>query len=113
MTPEEREAILEREKRKFRQLKVVVAAVLIPLVVGYLLLRVQVSSQQLTGVMESVSVKHKPTGTEVLAQVKLERGDMAEVLLPQTIQFEEGRKLQVTESTSILGKRTYIYPRAL
>lgn len=113
MTPEEREAVLENEKRKFARMKVLAALVLIPLVLGFLLMRVQISNERVAGVMDSVAVKHKATGTESRANVVLDRGDTVEVLLPITIPFAKGGRLEITESTSIFGVKRYSYPRLM
>lgn len=113
MTPEERDAILAAEKQKFAKMKVLVAAILIPLVIFYLLTRINFDNQRVTGTMESATVEHKATGTKTLARVALDRGDAIEVLLPVAIPFDEGKRLEVTESRSLFGSKRYSYPRAL
>jgi len=111
MTPEERESILANEKRKFDRLKVRAALVLVPLVLGFLLMRIQISNERVAGVMDSVSVKHKATGTQSRARVVLDRGDTVEVLLPVAVPFIKGGRLEMTESTSLFGSKRYTYPR--
>ena len=93
--------ILDAQAARMRTLRRVLTVVLIPAVLGYLLLKVQLSTEPVTGTMTNVQVEHLASGTKTTAILTLDSGGTATVLLPRTIKYEAGKRLTVVQLSLI------------